>query len=1289
MINVSNAYKMAIRENRIFHVDIKINLTDQETVLSVAKKDLLGLSIEDNVSGTNSFDIGAAIINQVTLKLDNTDGRYDNYSFDGAQVIVKIGLQIGESIEWLDKGIYISDPGEDTGAVLTLKACDFMSRFDRNYKDSTLAYPATLGDIVRDACSVCGVSLATASFDGDDHVVQKRPGDNALTFREVLCWVGQISCHWCRCNTQGQLELGFYDLDGYEDDSGTCQTIDRLMQCSISTDDIVITGVKVTQEQEGENGVESTDYLSGTEGYVLGIEGNGLIQDSGQTIAGQLGEKLIGLRFRKLSVSHQSDPSIEAGDIAKVIDRKGNTYKTLITGTNFQLGSSQKTECSAESPRRNSSDRFSQQTQNYVKLRDQIQLEKSEREKAIEDLANSLAKSSGLYISEEKQDDGSSIFYLHDKPTLSESQNIIKITAEAIGVSNDGGKTYPYGFKLTGEMITKLLYAEGINADYITSGAFTVKDKSGKVIFQANISTGQVTISGDHVTIGSQTASEAIQDALDKAQSAEDAALSARNMIIALSNDYQSIPVDSDGNYTNFPECKTTVTVTYGSVDITSECVISIEKSSAVTGTWDNATKTYTVTGLSADSAWIDIKATYLSAMVKTKRFSVAKLYAGKDGNIGPTGPAGEDGISVTGSVVTYQVASSGTSIPAGTWQSSVPSVSAGQYLWTRTQFNYSDGSHTYSYSVSRMGQNGSQGPAGSDGKGIQSISNYYLATTVSSGVTTSTSGWTTTIQTITTSKKYLWNYEKITYTDGSSTNTSPCIIGVYGNTGETGPAGSDGKNGAEGNGISSITEYYAVSTSNSTAPTSWSTTVPTMTTTNKYLWNYETIKYTNGISVDTSKRVIGVYGNTGATGPKGETGNGIESTTITYQASSSGTVIPTGSWSDSVPSVSPGQYLWTRTVTHYTDNTQTISYSVAKSGSNGIDGRVYFLESNTTVIKAGNETMNPSFIQAIAYYRSGTSTSKTQYSGRFKVEESYNGGESWETIYISSQNESKIIHSLYSFLTDDEGNALTDDDGYGIAVYRDISLVRISLYAAGGTTVLIDQQIYTVVKDVDSLTHDEIFALLTNNGQIKGIYKEGDQLYISFTFAKGGQLTLGGAGNGNGVLVMLDGNNQEVGHWNNSSWEMSNPSSGRSVRMIDGNIYLLLNDIMCGRIGAFRWGNNASDPEGTTYLTNQKYLGIGHYLPSGTAASDIVINNGLNPDGVKDRIIYRGTERHQQDNYFDQSAYFNTIGSIKKIGDKNTYSGTISLGVEGNTEQFITVKDGLITGTYIEFLSK
>lgn len=256
---------------------------------------------------------------------------------------------------------------------------------------------------------------------------------------------------------------------------------------------------------------------------------------------------------------------------------------------------------------------------------------------------------------------------------------------------------------------------------------------------------------------------------------------------------------------------------------------------------------------------WTRKTTTYTNGS-QTTEYSVSR-----NGDDGKDGEDGKDGRGVRSTSVTYQSSSSGTTIPTGVWSSSIPSVSAGKYLWTRTVIEYTDDTSSTLYSVSKMGGNGT------DGKGIKSITEYYLASASSSGVTTSTSGWTTKIQTITTSKKYLWNYEVTHYTDDTSTTTSPCIIGVYGDEGAT------------GNGIQSITNYYLATASGSDVTTDtsgWTTTVQTISAAKKYLWNYEVVTYTNGNQSETAPHIIGVYGDQGKPGKDGHDGeDGVDGT--------------------------------------------------------------------------------------------------------------------------------------------------------------------------------------------------------------------------------------------------------------------------------------------------------------------------------------------------------------------------------------------------------------------------
>lgn len=606
-------------------------------MLNLTSSDLWanGVMFEDSVSGDNSFDIGSAIINVLTLSINNFDGRYSDYDFDGAEVVCYIGLALDDGTTEkvrICTATVVEQPEVET-VTIDLTCEDNMRKFDRDYSESKLIYPATRAQIIRDACSVCGVTLLTTSFDRDDYIVQQRPADDALTFRQVLQWVAQISCQWLRCDEYGRLCVKWFDTG-----KTNPQEINVTYNFTPKHTDVVITGVKVTEYSDSSEDVAGS-YISGTEGYVLGISDNKLIRKGdGETVASIIAEKCVGMVFRPFESQCPTDIALEAGDTITIEDRNGKLYNTYLTTTTLHPGSGQTIACNAKSATKNSSTRYSQATQTYVDARNLVEKEKSERKKAIENLQESLSVGSGLFATYVQQEDGSTISYFHDKASLAESKNVIKITSEAIGVSNDGGKTYPFGFELTGTMITKLLYAEGINADYIDSGALTVRDKGGNIIFQVNMDTNTVYMNPDILIIGNQTLTE-------KLTAMDDSIAEAKNMTMQLTNDYQSIATDADGNITGtFPTVTTTAQVMYGTNDVTNDCTYTITKSNNVTGSWNDSTHTYTVTGLSADNGWVDIKATYLRALSITKRFTVAKLKAGKNGFQGEKGDPGAEG---------------------------------------------------------------------------------------------------------------------------------------------------------------------------------------------------------------------------------------------------------------------------------------------------------------------------------------------------------------------------------------------------------------------------------------------------------------------------------------------------------------------------------------------------------------------------------------------------------------------------------------------------------------------
>lgn len=621
-------------DNRNYLKYADITLTDG-TVLNLTNTDFWsnGMKFEDSVSDDSAFTIGSANINTVNLSINNFDEKYTDYDFTNAEVICYVGLEV-EPTSGTEKEIekirictmtVIDTPYQDT-TIIELTCEDNMRKFDRDYSESKLKYPATRRQIIQDACNVCGVTLDTLSFDQDSYQIVTRPDDDALTFRQVLAWVCQIGCQYARCDRYGRLTIKWYDTEIV--DANRIE-INSTSKFTPNLDDVVITGVRVTEYIEATSDDETaSSYLYGNEGYVLEISENKLIpQGTGETVAAMIGEKCVGMSFRPFETQCLTDISIEAGDAVLITDRKGNKYKSFLTNVVLQPGVFEQISCNAESAARNSSKQYSLITQTAVDARKSVQKEKAQRELALEEFEKRLDKSSGVFTTIETQEDGSKIFYLHDKPKLSESQGIWRMTAEAWGVSNDGGNTWNGGMTVDGDAIVRILEAVGVNANWINAGAITVKDAEGNLLFSVDMDTKSVYISGNVQIGGGKTLDDTLKEF----------AASAKNMTIQLSNEYQGIPVDSDGNYSSFPECSTQATVMYGAQDITENCSYTIAESQNISGSWDEVEHTYTVESLTADSGWVDIRATYLENLSISKRFTIAKQYAGEQGTAGRT----------------------------------------------------------------------------------------------------------------------------------------------------------------------------------------------------------------------------------------------------------------------------------------------------------------------------------------------------------------------------------------------------------------------------------------------------------------------------------------------------------------------------------------------------------------------------------------------------------------------------------------------------------------------------
>lgn len=1138
-------------DNRNYLKYADITLTDG-TVINLTNADFWsnGMKFEDSVSDDNTFNIGSANINTLNLSINNFDGKYTDYDFTDATVICYVGIELepedtsalldttGDKIldttgneiivhknALIEKiricTMTVVDTPYQNTTIIELECEDNMRKFDRDYSASKLKYPATRKQIIQDACKVCGVTLDTLNFYQDSYQIPARPDDEALTFRQVIAWTCQIGCQYARCDKYGRLTIKWYDT---EITDANRVAINSTNGFTPNLDDVVITGVQVTEYLESTStDEEASSYLYGEEGYVLKISENKLIpQGTGEVVANIIGEKCVGMSFRPFETECLTDIVLEAGDAVLITDRKGDKYKSYLTNVVLQPGSFEQISCNAESAARNSSKTYSLVTQAAVDARKSVWRERTTREQALQEFKDRLDNSTGVYTTVQTQQDGSQIFYLHDKPTLTESRAVWKMTAEAWGVSTDGGQTWNGGMTVDGDTIVRILNAVGVNADWINAGAITVTDTDGSIIFSVDMDTGTVTLDGSCVTIGGKSLDEKIEDV-------ENMAALARNMTIQLDNDYQGIPVDSDGNYTEFPECTTTATVMYGTQDITDNCTYTITTSQNVQGIWDKENKTYTVTGLTADSGWVSIKAAYLNNLVVSKQFSLAKQYAGPQGIPGAVGTDGK---------TTYlHIQYAPVQNPTAAQMSKTPN----KYIGTYTDFSGVDSTDPSKYTWAKFeGDQGAQGPKGADGKSSYTWMKYAtrpdgldmsdnpdyvpLLDSTGSPILDSTGEQIYTV----TQATYIGiatNKDTATESTNPADYTWSRFRGVDGYDGKDGENGIPGKDGKDGK-----TQYTHLAYANSA---DGRTDFSVSDGNREYIGMY--VDFVEADSTDPTKYTWSLI--RGANGAQGVPGTpGVNGKTpyfhIAYANSADGR---TGfSVDDSVNKLYIGQY------TDYTpdDSTDPTKYSWTKiKGEPGTAGRTYFFQSNADVLLMGaDKKITPAPLIVDSFYRDGNGEVAQSQKGWWKLEKSTDNGATWSALTVSQTAALDRLNINVNNLS-----------------LKAHDMLKVSLYFDQSKTKLADYQTFSVAVDVASLTQEQIVDILSDGGKFKGLYYGKDEsgnttLYISFNAMKGGVISLGGTNNGNGQLKIYDADGNQISRLGYTGYVVLNKNTGNPM---------------------------------------------------------------------------------------------------------------------------------------------
>lgn len=1368
MINVSDEFKQLMTERQDFKCNAEVTLANG-TVLPLGEDDF---SIDNNSlvdsAGANTIPLGVALSRNVQLEIMNDDEHLSDYDFFGAKIRLYLTFELSSTIEKIEYGIFTVTQPETYGSVVTIVGYDDMYKADKTYS-TTLTFPATAKSVLIDSCDTCGILIGNSNFLHNDFQIPTMPSSE-YTHRQIIGFIAMIACGNARIDRTGRLQIMTYDFDYDSEDIHKLVDYNKLTS---DTNDVQVTGVRMTRkvtttDDDGNTSDTEKTVQVGKDGYVLSVE-NPLVTGHEETLISWIYEKFGNVTFRAFTMDYISYPIAEFMDKIKVTDWRENSFYSVLTDVNFVFFGYTTLKNSAESPLRNQSNYTSSNQKAIIQGKQLVEQERNNRQNAVDKMQEALKNSNGMYSTQEVLLDGSTIYYLHDKPTMKESKNVIKLTAEVIGFSIDGGKTYPYGFTITGEMVARLLYIEGINADYINTGALTVKDKSGNIIFYADMETGTVKISGDNVTIGGKTAPEAISDAVKESKNYADGKVS--DFAETVTKSVADLQNQIDGQIETFYYDYEPTLKNIPASDWTTED--DKKKHEGDLFYWKSKGYAYRFFKDGDTWKWQLVQDTDVTKALRTASFaqstadSKCRVFLTQPTPPYDTGDMWNQGQN--GDILTCVVArGEGASYVETDWQKlnkytddetankaleearksramiinldndyqAITTDYKGEYTsfpechtTAQVLYGHTDISNDCTYNVQK-----SSGVVGS----WNNSTHTYTVTALTTDV-----GWVDItanyLNTYSVTKRF--DIAKLkggipgeTGAKGETGATGPQgPQGEKGNTGATGPQGEKGEKGDQGpqglqgiqgpqgeqgirgpQGASGATTYFHIKYSSVAKPTTASQMTETPST---YIGTY--VDFTEADSNDPSKytwaRFQGLQGEKGTQGIAGTNGIDGKTSYLHIKYSNDGGKTFTSNSGETV-----GDYIGTCTNYNLNDPTTVASYTWARikgetgatgpqgekgntgaTGPQGSAGRTYFMETSSSIVKmSADNTIVPNYITLSGYYRDGTATARTAYKCRFKIEETTDG-DTYTTVYTSSSDETDITHALYSVLASGS-SGITASGSSGIGISRNLTALRCTMYAAGGFSQVLDIETIPVAIDVDALTHEDIFNLLTNDGAWQGIYRGSDgKLYINFTYARGGTLNLGGKANtyGNGQMHVYDANDNEIVDINTKGIVVTHYISGMGEKPISyvcitqdvfGGIYLSENKDGTGACAILSpdeivLKNNSSGPitvqtDITMHMTDESlYLGsVSEYkFHFGKERSSfyqpVTIGGSLSVTGEKNRIIdTENYDTRKQYCYETATPYFGDIGTAQTddkgkcyIDIDDIFSETVNTGVE------------------------
>lgn len=483
MYKVSQEVKNLFNKNYIQIADITVNGVNES--FSVAENEIVqgSLSIDRYSVSNSKIEVGSAVAAELTLKLKNDDGKYDNTVFEGAEVFVKIGIKKWDAhrwenavIHWIPCGYFTIDEPPRALSIITISALDRMILFDKTVDISKLSFPMTVADLLNKICTICGVTLATdiTRLPNKDYQITAYPEGQDLTYRTLLQWCAALTGTCAFMNYDGNLELKWYEQTDL-----TISPSERY-NSDMQENDVTITGIYFKD-------AANTEYIAGTDDYCLDLSSNGLLQDNVQVVLDTLYVSLKGFSYRPYTATIKSAPYIYPMDMIHYEDAKGEVHDTIITNVTFGMNLSTsiagKGETTQKQKYSQSGGLTKQQATILEKLRENLDKAMTAKEQAQLELNRLLSNSLGLNIVTIPQDDGTQVYYFCDGETL-ESSNII-YTFKANGFAwtkswNEGNPVWKYGFSKDGNAIYNMLAAYKISTEYLDAECVTAEKLSAE-----------------------------------------------------------------------------------------------------------------------------------------------------------------------------------------------------------------------------------------------------------------------------------------------------------------------------------------------------------------------------------------------------------------------------------------------------------------------------------------------------------------------------------------------------------------------------------------------------------------------------------------------------------------------------------------------------------------------------------------------------------------------------------------------------------------------------------------